>query len=309
MPSRNLSTELPRPPPVAYGKSRTVSPAERVSGYEFLQTLAAEVSKGNVNLPCFPDVVIRIRQALEDPNTRVSQAVRIVGAEPRLAARLLQTANSVVFNPSGKQVTELRTAITRLGNRLVQSSAMAFAVQQLRLTPALRSISKPLKSLWEESMAVAAICHVVARRTEVNPDEAFLAGLLHGIGRLYIMVRTASAPQTVCIDRSLLQMIDGWHPSIGKAVLENWGFSEAMADAVANQNVYDYGGKSPPDHTDVLIVGVVLAQAMRDPSGVSDADIAMIKSFGRLSLTPDECRLVLRHTEHQISSLRSVLGC
>ena len=94
-----------------------MSPEERVSGYEFLQTLAAEVSKGNVNLPCFPDVVIRIRQALEDPETRVSQAVRIVGAEPRLAARLLQTANSVVFNPSGKQVTELRTAITRLGNR------------------------------------------------------------------------------------------------------------------------------------------------------------------------------------------------
>jgi len=89
-------------------------------------------------------------------------------------------------------------------------------VQQLRLTPALRSISKPLKSLWEESMAVAAICHVVARRTEVNPEEAFLAGLLHGIGRLYIMVRTANAPQTVSIDSSLLQMIDGWHPPSGK---------------------------------------------------------------------------------------------
>lgn len=59
----------------------------------------------------------------------------------------------------------------------------------------------------------------------------------------------------------------------------------------------------------MLIVGVVLAQAMREPSGVRDADIATIKSFGRLSLTPDECRLVLRHTEHQISSLRSVLGC
>jgi HD-like signal output (HDOD) protein len=267
------------------------------------------VSKGNVNLPCFPDVVIRIRQALEDPNTRVGQAVRIVGAEPRLAARLLQTANSAIFNQSGKPITELRTAITRLGNRLVQSSAMAFAVQQLRLTPALRSIGKPLKSLWEESVAVAAICQVVARRTAVNADEAFLTGLLHGIGRLYIMVRTASGSPAVRIDSSLLELIDGWHPSIGKAVLENWGFSEAMADAVANQYQYDYGGKTPPDHTDVLVVGVVLAQAMRDRSGVRDADIASIRSFGRLSLTPAECRSVLRHTEHQIGALRSALGC
>jgi len=295
--------------PAVSGKTRVASPQERAGALTFLQSLATEVSKGNVNLPCFPDVVIRIRQVLEDPNTRVGQAVRIVGAEPRLAARLLQTANSAIFNPSGKPITELRTAITRLGNRLVQSSAMAFAVQQLRLTPALRSIGKPLKSLWEESLAVAAICQVVARRTEVNADEAFLTGLLHGIGRLYIMVRTVSGSQTTRIDSSLLELIDGWHPSIGKAVLENWGFSEAMAEAVANQHQYDYGGKRPPDHTDVLVVGVVLARAMRDPAGVCDADIATIASFKRLALTPTECRSVLRHTEHQIGALRSALGC
>jgi HD-like signal output (HDOD) protein len=309
MPTRDASADRIRQQPAACGKNRVASPEERVGALTFLQGLAAEVSQGNVNLPCFPDVVIRIRQALEDPNTRVSQAVRIVGAEPRLAARLLQTANSAIFNPSGRPITELRTAITRLGNRVVQSSAMAFAVQQLRLTPALRSIGKPLKSLWEESVAVAAICQVAARRTEVNADEAFLAGLLHGIGRLYIMVRTASASQATRVDPSLLELIDGWHPSIGKAVLENWGFSEAMAEAVGNQHQYDYGGKSPPDHTDVLIVGVVLAQAMRDPSGVHDADIANIRSFARLALTPTECRSVLRHTEHQIGALRSALGC
>ncbi len=254
-------------------------------------------------------MVIRIRQALEDPNTPVGEAIRIVGAEPRLAARLLQTANSVLFNPSGKPVTELRTAITRLGNKVVQSSAMAFAVQQLRLTPALRSIGKPLKSLWEESVAVAAICQVVARRAAVNPDEAFLAGLLHGIGRLYIMVRTAGGPQPQPGDGSLAELIEGWHPSIGKAILENWGFSEALAQAVGDQQEHDHGGKSVADHTDVLVVGVVLARALRDPSGLCDDDVAQIRSFGRLSLTPAECRSVLRHTEHQIGALRSALGC
>jgi HD-like signal output (HDOD) protein len=279
-----------------------------VGALEFLQHLAAEVSEGNINLPCFPDVVMRIRKALDDPDTRLTKTVRIVGAEPRLAARLLQTANSVVFNPAGRQVTELPSAITRLGNRLVQSSAMAFAVQQLRLAPALRSIGKPLKSLWEESVAVASICQMVARRTDVNPDEAFLTGLLHGIGRLYIMVRAAGGAQ-VRIEGSLLQMIDGWHPAIGKAVLENWGFSEGMAEAVANQYQYDYGGKSPPDHTDVLIVGVVLAQAMGDPAGLRDADLSRIRSFGRLALTADDCRSILRHTEHHIGALRAALGC
>jgi HD-like signal output (HDOD) protein len=301
--------QQPAPAAAAYGKERTASADERAAALTFLQSLAGELSAGNVNLPCFPDVVIRIRQALEDPNTPVTEAIRIVGAEPRLAARLLQTANSVLFNPSGKPVTELRTAITRLGNKVVQSSAMAFAVQQLRLTPALRSIGKPLKALWEESVAVAAICQVVARRTAVNPDEAFLAGLLHGIGRLYIMVRTAGSPQAPAADGSLAELVEGWHPSIGKAILENWGFSEAMAQAVGDQQELDHGAKAVTDHTDVLVVGVALARAMRDPSGLCDDDVAQIRSFGRLSLTPAECRSVLRHTEHQIGALRSALGC
>ena len=276
--------------------------------WAFLQGLATEVSKGTVNLPCFPDVVVRIRKALDDPDAQFAQTVKIVGTEPRLAARLLQTANSAVFNPSGRQVTELRTAITRLGTRLVQSSVMAFAVQQLRLAPSLRSIGKPLHSLWEESVAVAAICQVIARRTSVNPDEAFLTGLLHGMGRLYIMVRATSSREKVRIDRSLLEMIDSWHPSIGKAVLENWGFSEAMAEAVANQLDYEYGAKSPPDHSDILVASVILAAALRD-AGARSVDIGAIKSFHRLSLAAGECREILRHTQHHIAALRSALGC
>jgi HD-like signal output (HDOD) protein len=313
-PVQQVKSSPAKPPqvPAAQAAAPASSPTstdERVNALAFLQHLATEVSKGNVNLPCFPDVVIRIRQALGDPETPVGKTVSIVGAEPRLAARLLQTANSAMFNSSGRPVTELRTAITRLGNRLVQSAAMAFAIQQLRIAPALRAIGKPLKSLWEESVAVASICQVVARRSEVNPDEAFLAGLLHGIGRLYVMVRATDGDSALRLDESLLEMIDGWHPAIGKAVLENWGFSEAVAEAVSNQYEYDHGGKSPPDHTDVLVVGVVLAQALRDPASVSDVDISGIRSFQRLSLTPEDCRSVLKHTEHHIGALRAALGC
>jgi HD-like signal output (HDOD) protein len=104
----------------------------RVAAFQFLSRLAAEVSGGTVNLPCFPNIVLRIRKVLSDPHSTPEKTVKIVGAEPRLAARLLQTANSAIFNPSGKPLTDLRTAITRLGHQLVQCVAMAFAVQQMR---------------------------------------------------------------------------------------------------------------------------------------------------------------------------------
>src|SRR6202162_4719898 len=156
----------------------------RATPLDFLRLLATELSKGTVDLPCFPDVVIRIRHALADPNTTIDRTVAIVGNEPRLAARLLQTANSAAFNLSGKPLTDLRSAITRLGQQLVQGAAVAYAVQQMKHAESLRSIAKPLDELWRECISVASVGQAVARHTKVNPDEAFLTGLLHGIGRL-----------------------------------------------------------------------------------------------------------------------------
>ncbi|MEP6885386.1 MAG: HDOD domain-containing protein [Gammaproteobacteria bacterium] len=294
--------------PTVPQKTQATTPQDRTSALQFLGGLAAEVSGGNVNLPCFPDVVIRIRRALADPDAQLVQTVKILGAEPRLAARLLQAANSAAFNHSGKPVTDLRTAITRLGHRAVQSSAMAFAVQQMRLAPALRSIAEPLNALWEESISVASICQVIARRTDVNPDEAFLTGLLHGIGRLYIIVRAVGKQNNLYADASFLEMVEGWHPAIGKAVLENWGFAEDMSEAVGLQADYDHTGKLKADLTDIVIVSVVLAEVLRHP-GPRTVDMAGICSFHRLGLTTQDCNDVLKHAEYQLGSLHAVLGC
>ena len=284
------------------------SPEERQAAFLFLGSLAAEVSGGTVNLPSFPDVVIRIRKALADPEAKLSQIVKIVGAEPRLAARLIQAANSAAFNPSGKPLTDLRAAITRLGHRPVQSSAMAFAVRQLRLAPALRSIAKPLNVLWEQSISVASICQVIARRTKISPDEAFLAGLLHGIGRLYIMVRSVGKSDKLWRDAAFMDMVESWHPAIGKAVLENWGFAETMATALGDQLDYDRSAKGEADLTDVLIVGVALAVVLREP-GPRTVIMDGISSYQHLGLTAQDCAAALQIAEHQLGSLHAALGC
>ena len=311
-------TVASKPPPVpskpatptkaVESKPVETSSESRVSAMAFLAELATEVSKGAVNLPCFPDVVMRIRKALAEPNVSLTEIVRIVGTEPRLAARLLQAANSAAFNPAGKHLTDLRAAITRLGHRPVQSAAMSFAVKQLRLAPALRAISKPLNILWEQSISVAAICQVIARRTKVSPEEAFLTGLLHGIGRLYIMVRSVGKSDALYQDPSFVDMIASWHPAIGKAVLENWGFDQHMCDALADQDDHERGGKTEPDLTDVIVVAVELARVLREP-GPRSVDTEGIKSFGRLHLTAQNCAEVLKHAEHQLGSLHAALGC
>jgi HD-like signal output (HDOD) protein len=295
---------------VAPTGSAAVPDQTREAALKFLGELAAEVSSGTVDLPCFPDVVLRIRNALADPSTTPERTVTIVGAEPRLAARLLQTANSAAFNHSGKPLTDLRTAITRLGHQLVQSAAMAFAVQQMKDESTLRTIAKPLAELWQESIAVAAICQVVARRTKVSPDEAFLTGLLHGIGRLYVMVRAVGRIGNFKDRESFMELVSGWHASIGKAVLENWGFAEEMSAAVGDQGEQERDRKRShgADLSDILIASVILGAAMKMPNP-RVVDIAGVEAFSVIGLSATDCVAILTHAEHRLGSLQDALGC
>jgi HD-like signal output (HDOD) protein len=282
------------------------TPEERAAALGFLQTLAVEVSQGTVDLPCFPNVVVRISTALENPNTNSGDAVTMVGAEPRLAARLLQTANSAAYNVSGKPMTELRSAVTRLGLQMVQSIAMSYAVQQMRNADALRSIVQPMTELWDRSIAVASIAQLVAERTKVHTDTAFLTGLLHGIGSLYIMARAAvqsGEPQT---QLACVELLDSWQASIGKAVLESWGFAEEMCEAVGDQNDFERKWKHDGALTDVLIVSLVLADSLRTPEPRS-IDMQGIHAFGNIGLSETDCQATLVRAERRIAVVHGLL--
>jgi HD-like signal output (HDOD) protein len=306
-------TSVPAAPTYSSEK-KSVAPTDaapdeaRGGAVQFLGRLAAEVSSGTVDLPCFPNIVIRIRHALADPATTPEQTVTIVGAEPRLAGRLLQTANSVVFNQTGRPLTDLRTAITRLGHQLVQSAAMAFAVQHMKDEKSLRSIADALNELWLQSIAVASICRVTARRTKISPEEAFLTGLLHGIGRLYIMVRAVGQAGGFSDPESFMELVSGWHASIGKAVLENWGFAEEMSAAVGDQEDSGRIHKGEADLSDILIASIVLGKALKMPAPrVVETD--GIGAFSVIGLPAKDCNFILAHAEYELASLQDALGC
>jgi HD-like signal output (HDOD) protein len=280
---------------------------ERAAALAFLQKLAAEVSEGSIDLPCFPDVVVRVSTALADEDTTSDQVVTIVGAEPRLAARLLQTANSAAFNTSGKPLTDLRSAVTRLGLDLVHGTAMAYAVQQLKSEQSLRSIVEPLTLLWNRSIAVASISRIVASRGRLSPDEAFLTGLVHGIGSLYIMVRAASQESGAGGGRSWFDLLVGWQASIGRAVLESWGFAESMCEAVGEQDDVERRWRHEPGLSDVLIVSLALADALAKPEPRAVATEG-ISAFLTVGVKEQDRAAILGEAERQIGLVHEALA-
>jgi HD-like signal output (HDOD) protein len=279
------------------------------AAFEFVKLLASELSSGRLDLPSFPDVAIQVRRALSDEHGSVEQVVKIVGSEAALAAKLLRIANSAALNRSGKPVTDLRTAINRMGHNMVRSAAISFAMAQIRQADELKRIAMSLKGLWEQSTHVAAVSHAVARRAGiVNPDEAMLAGLLHGLGKLYILTRATRFPELFTDPRALAEIMRDWHTSIGKSIVENWGFSPEMCAAIEQQEDYEREKRvASPDLVDVLISSVMLA---RCGPAVSEIELVThdVRSFTRLGLDATTCVTLITEAEQEIAELREALA-
>jgi HD-like signal output (HDOD) protein len=277
-------------------------------GFDFVRVLAAELSSGHVDLPSFPEIVIRIRKVLADANSNVEQVVRVVGSEPALSARLLRVANSASFNRSGKPITELRTAISRIGYNMVRSASMSFAMNQMRHHEKLKHLKPHLNALWERSTYVAAYCYVLARKQgQINADEAMLTGMMHGIGKLYILTRAMDHQSLFAGEAALNEVIDDWHASIGKAILENWGFSEAMAQAVADQAEIARITGAAADLTDVLHVSLLIACYGTDVNGLEIA-LNDAPAAKRLGLDAGRMLEVMQDSAAEVTALTQALG-
>jgi HD-like signal output (HDOD) protein len=282
--------------------------AIHAAAFEFVKLLATELSGGKIDLPSFPDVAIRVRKALADERTSVEQVVRIVGSEPALAARLLKMANSATLNRSGKPVTELRTAIARMGHNMVRSAAISFAMAQIRAGAQLKGLEKPLEALWRHSTYVAAFCYVLAKNhTRRNPDEAFLAGLLHGVGRLYILTRADRHAALFADPEALEQVQREWQANVGKAILENWEMSDDLVLAVAEQDDVGRAHDGPADLADVLICANMMAAYFEQPADL-ELNMQGVSSFQRLGLDAATGARVLAECRGEIEALRQALG-
>src|SRR5678815_2864410 len=208
--------------------------SESAAAFAFVSELAQEVSSGKVELPSFPDVAVRVRKVLADEQVSNEQIARIVGSDAGLAARVLTLANSAALNRTGKAIGDLKTAINRIGHNNVRTAAVAFAIAQLRRASELRNIAQDLERVWQEATLVAALAYSIGSRCQINADESMLAGLLHNVGKLYILARANRHGSLFRDAPAPAQVMRDWHANVGKAIVENWGFPEHIAEAIGD---------------------------------------------------------------------------
>lgn len=289
--------------------SQHSSPSSDPESFAFVQMLATELSGGKIDLPSFPDIAMRVRQVLADDNVTQDKIVRVIGSEPALAARVLQIANSAALNFSGKSITELRSAVARMGFNMVRSAAIAFAMAQLKKVDTLKGLEKQLDALWQRSSLVATMSYVVARRlaSKVNQDTAMLAGLLHGVGHLYILTRASKYPKLFANETAFHSIVRDWHTNIAKAILENWDMADEIVQAVSEFEDLQRTHAGPTDLTDVLTVGQLLATYREYPESI-ELNMQGVAACARMQLDRAGYEKLLKESAEEIAAIQQALG-
>jgi HD-like signal output (HDOD) protein len=274
---------------------------------QFIAELEAEIAKGELDLPGIPDIAVRVRAALEDNEVSTAQLATIVGSEPVLAGRVVQLANSVALNATGKRIAELNTAIARTGFSLVRTTAIAYAISQLRNHRDLKNLAQPLSVLWQRCTLVAAMCRVMAPRiSRVNPDTAMLAGLLHGVGELYLLTRLKRHEKLFRNDGAYRSIIRAWHGPVAKMILETWQMDASIVQAVGEFEQFDRENAGPVDLTDVLTVSYLLAAYQTHPASL-EINMNDVSVCRRLGLSREDYEAFIAQSREEIASLRDVL--
>ncbi|MDH3511512.1 MAG: HDOD domain-containing protein [Gammaproteobacteria bacterium] len=259
----------------------------KTAAFEFVQSLAADLSSTDLELPGFPDVVMQLHQALGDENCAVRDLVKLINSEPVLAARLIQLANSAAFSREGAEASDLQAAVRLLGFNVVRSTATSFAMQQMQQQEWLAPVKPVLKRIWRRSNAVAAICYTLAKHVDgVKPDEALVAGLFHQLGNLYLLTRAHQDGLPIASNPDWEDVANAWHPTIARAIVENWGMAQHVGEAMEYQDAFlEEDTRDLSLHTRLLSAAKLYDEMCNEANG-DEADIERILTDVMLSGKP-----------------------
>jgi HD-like signal output (HDOD) protein len=183
-------------------------------------------------LPVLPVAAQRALRMLLQEDWNASDLESIAASDPALAARVINAANSWVY-ATRQRIGTLAHAVAYIGGSQAARILYAASIKPLFASNAMHEV-------WHHSLDAAQFAHDLGKAASLNPQEAFLAGLVHDIGRLAISIlpseyqaRSTRLAEIGCkthvIERTLCGM---GHAQVGAMALKIWGFPEPFIEAV-----------------------------------------------------------------------------
>ena len=182
----------------------------------------------------FPTVATRLLTACDNPEVDPSEISEIVQCDPSYVVKLLKVANSSMFSTMNAVVT-VDEAIVILGFRTIRNLILGISAGEV-----FGGNTPEAKRLWKHTLGCATVARVVAPHVDVKPDEAFLAGILHDVGKIVFFDMAEKEYIQATANANALNILDieqetfgTTHHELGLRCAEEWGlpfdFNEAIS--------------------------------------------------------------------------------
>ncbi|HEY5799144.1 MAG TPA: HDOD domain-containing protein, partial [Burkholderiaceae bacterium] len=189
-------------------------------------------------LPAMPQILVKLIELCQNDETGMAELARLIATDPGMTTKCLGLAHSSAFHRAGPRIG-LEQALSAMGTDMIKTLVISESVFQT-FSNFSHSSSTDLRAFWKHALTAAVTARETARAIGYpHIEEAYLAGLLHDVGRLALL---SAAPQEYAYnflaqdDDSLCAIeqrtLEITHPEAGAWLLERWQLDSFLADSV-----------------------------------------------------------------------------
>ncbi|MEZ5357578.1 MAG: HDOD domain-containing protein [Candidatus Zixiibacteriota bacterium] len=265
------------------------------------------------DLPATPAIIASLMNLTSDLNTDVNKITQALMSDQSLTARVLKLSNSSFYGRS-KEVKTLKEAVILLGFKTLRSLVVASSTHSLYNATGGESHNK----LWEHTLATAISARLVAKACRhPNIEEAFIAGLLHDIGKLVLLQKKPTEYIEIIVKaevsgRTFIEFEEekfGFnHTDVGLLLLHNWSFPHLLSNAVfEHHDPIEIDEDCVPPLSFVINVSNMVAKKL--DVGFKDyrpENLAEMKAAQRLNMNEEMFDQIIENLVEQFESERKI---
>lgn len=191
------------------------------------------------SLPTLPTVFSRVSQLMADPNVTAKSLANVIETDPAISMKLLKIVNSPFFGFSRKIMT-VHDAVVLLGFNATRNTVLSVSI--IRALPNRNKVEGfSMDQFWKHSICTGLIARFLARRYQLDPEKAFVAGIIHDIGKVIleqyfeneiVRVLETMASKKINFYDAELEVYGGTHCDLGSYLADKWNLPIPLIEVI-----------------------------------------------------------------------------
>jgi HD-like signal output (HDOD) protein len=262
-----------------------------------------------------PLIYRRLVEVINHPRGGAGDVAAVIRQDTALTARLLKLVNSAFFS-FPRKIETVSQAVSVVGTSQVRDLALATSITELFQDVPADLID--VEGFWKHSLACGVGARVIARlRSEANVERFFVAGILHDVGRLVLLMRAPdeargfmerASERGALLFETEREMVGFDHGWVGGALMDHWSMPDSLRDAIRHHHEPAKAGRFPIEAATVHVADIITNALRLGSSGEKYVPKISASAWTKLGLDPASISFAVEEMERDYAASVHFLG-